>query len=129
MVTCCADCFAGSGGNPENVFNPHECELLDTAPDEHACFFIKRLNLITFFTSGPQETRAWTVPNGSTAPQAAGKIHTDMEKGFIRAEVVPWEQYVTCGSWSEARKHGYLRVEGKNYLVQDGDILVILFSR
>ena len=87
------------------------------------------LGLISFFTTGPDETRAWTVRENTLAPQAAGKIHTDMEKGFIRAEVVPWEQYVTCGSWSEARKHGYLRVEGKNYLVQDGDVLVILFSR
>ncbi|MEX2247020.1 MAG: redox-regulated ATPase YchF [Dehalococcoidia bacterium] len=84
--------------------------------------------LIAFFTVGPDECRAWTVRGGSTAPVAAGKIHTDMERGFIRAEVVHWDALLADGSIAEARKHGHLRQEGKTYVVQDGDVLNILFN-
>ena len=86
------------------------------------------LGLISFFTAGPDECRAWTVPAGATAPQAAGKIHSDLERGFIRAEVVRYEDLVTAGSEAEAKRRGLLRTEGKSYVVQDGDVLHILFN-
>lgn len=79
------------------------------------------LNLITFFTSGEKESRAWTVTKGSTAPQAAGKIHTDFEKAFIRAEVINWKDFVKFGE-AGAREAGKLRIEGKDYVIQDGDV-------
>jgi GTP-binding protein YchF len=86
------------------------------------------MGLITFYTVVGDECRAWTVRRGTPAQQAAGKIHSDMEKGFIRAEAVGWEEILTCGSLGEARKRGILRTEGKGYVVQDGDVLHILFS-
>ncbi len=84
--------------------------------------------LISFFTVGPDECRAWNVRRGATAPTAAGKIHTDLERGFIRAEVVRWDELLAAGTIAEARKHGHLRQEGKTYVVQDGDCLNILFN-
>ena len=84
--------------------------------------------LLSFFTVGPDECRAWNVRAGATAPVAAGKIHTDLERGFIRAEVVHWSDLQADGSIAEARKHGHLRQEGKAYLVQDGDVMNILFN-
>ena len=84
--------------------------------------------LISFFTVGPDECRAWNVHRGATAPTAAGKIHTDLERGFIRAEVVRWDELQAAGTIAEARKHGHLRQEGKTYVVQDGDCLNILFN-
>jgi GTP-binding protein YchF len=86
------------------------------------------LGLISFLTAGEDEVRAWTVPTGATAPQAAGKIHSDLERGFIRAEVVRYEDLVATGSIAEARKHGLLRTEGKTYVVQDGDVINVLFN-
>jgi GTP-binding protein YchF len=86
------------------------------------------LGLISFLTAGPDECRAWTVTAGSTAPEAAGKIHSDLRRGFIRAEVIRFEDLVACGSEAEARKRGLLRTEGKQYVVQDGDVLNILFN-
>lgn len=86
------------------------------------------LGLISFFTVVSDEVRAWTIRHNTSALKAAGKIHTDMEHGFIRAEVISHKDLVACGSISEAKKHGLLRVEGKNYIVQDGDILTILFN-
>ena len=86
------------------------------------------LNQLTFFTSGPEEVRAWTVTKGVTAPQASGKIHTDMERGFIRAEVVAYEDIIRCKSMAEARNQGVLRQEGKSYIVQEADIMLILFN-
>lgn len=86
------------------------------------------LGLITFFTSGEKETRAWTVAQGSTAPQAAGKIHTDFEKGFIRAETVGWKDFVELGGWPGAREAGKFRVEGKEYVVEDGDVMLFRFN-
>ena len=87
------------------------------------------LGLISFLTAGPDEVRAWPVRGGSTAVDAAGAIHTDLAKGFIRAETVSYEDLVTLGSMAEARKHGKLRSEGKTYQVHDGDVLEILFSK
>ncbi|MEP7360192.1 MAG: redox-regulated ATPase YchF [Chloroflexota bacterium] len=88
----------------------------------------KLLGLISFFTAGPDETRAWTIPDGSTAVDAAGAIHTDIARGFIRAETVSVEDLLTLGSMAEARKQGKLRSEGKTYLVKDGDTIEILHS-
>ncbi len=87
------------------------------------------LGLISFLTAGPDEVRAWPIPAGSTAVEAAGAIHTDLAKGFIRAETVGYDDLVTLGSTAEARKVGRLRSEGKTYRVADGDVLEILFSR
>jgi GTP-binding protein YchF len=87
------------------------------------------LGLISFLTAGPDEVRAWPVPDGSSAVDAAGAIHTDLARGFIRAETVAYEDLVTLGSMAEARRAGRLRSEGKTYRVRDGDVLEILFSR
>ena len=86
------------------------------------------LNLETYFTAGVKEVRAWTIKKGSTGPQAAGVIHTDFEKGFIRAEVIKFEDFVTYGSEAKCREAGKLNVEGKAYIVQDGDIMHFLFN-
>jgi len=86
------------------------------------------LHLITFFTAGPKETRAWTVEKGSKAPQAAGVIHTDFERGFIRAETISYEDYVAFKGETGAREAGKLRSEGKDYVVQDGDVMLFRFN-
>ncbi|HLZ71663.1 MAG TPA: redox-regulated ATPase YchF [Dehalococcoidia bacterium] len=86
------------------------------------------MGLISFLTAGEDECRAWTVRDGSTAPQAAGKIHSDLERGFIRAEVVRFEDLAAAGSMAEAKRHGHVRMEGKTYVVKDGDVLNILFN-
>jgi ribosome-binding ATPase len=86
------------------------------------------LGLITFFTVGPKEARAWTVTKGSKAPQAAGVIHTDFEKGFIRAETMSYEDFVRLGGEAAAKEQGKMRLEGKDYLVQDGDIMLFRFN-
>ncbi len=86
------------------------------------------LGLITFFTGNEREVRAWHIPRGSTALEAAGSIHSDLARGFIRAEVIRWDDLVRVGSWAEARKQGLLRLEGKDYIVQDGDVLLIRFN-
>ena len=86
------------------------------------------LGLRTFFTVGEDECRAWTVEGGASAQRAAGRIHSDLERGFIRAEVVPWNDLLDCGSEAEAKKRALLRTEGKDYEVQDGDVLHILFN-
>lgn len=86
------------------------------------------LNLITYFTSGEKETRAWTITRGSRAPQAAGVIHTDFERGFIAAEVVPWQDFISHGGWTGAKEKGLVRLEGKEYEVKDGDVMLFRFS-
>jgi ribosome-binding ATPase len=86
------------------------------------------LDLITFLTTGEDETRAWAVRRGAHAPEAAGVIHSDMERGFIRAEVVDYEDLVAAGSWDEAKSKGHLRVEGKDYEVAEGDVVHIRFA-
>ena len=86
------------------------------------------LHLVTYFTAGPKETRAWTVTRGTKAPQAAGVIHSDFERGFIRAETICYEDYVACGGEAGARDAGKMRLEGKDYVVQDGDVLHFRFS-
>ncbi len=122
-----------------------EAELADLSPDE-AQEYIKELGLkqsglndliqasyellglITFITTGPMESKAWTVNKGAKAPQAAGVIHTDFEKGFIRAEVINWQDLLNCGSWVSAKEKGMLRMEGKEYLIQDGDTVHFHFN-
>jgi len=83
------------------------------------------LGLISFFTTGEDETRAWTIKRGAKAPEAAGEIHTDFEKKFIRADVINWKELLDAGSWAAARQKGKLRTEGKEYIIQDGDVLEI----
>ena len=123
-----------------------EMELGELEPDEAAVFMeelgiaesgldrvialsYQLLGLVSFLTAGPDEVRAWPIPDGSTAVDAAGAIHTDLARGFIRAETVGYEDLVTLGSMAEARKAGRLRSEGKTYRVRDGDVLEILFSK
>ncbi|MFS8806935.1 DUF933 domain-containing protein, partial [Synechococcus sp. R6-10] len=86
------------------------------------------LGLRTYFTSGPKETRAWTIPVGATAPQAAGVIHSDFERGFIRAETVAYADLVAAGSLNAAKEKGLLRSEGKDYVVQEGDVMHFRFN-
>jgi GTP-binding protein YchF len=88
----------------------------------------KILDLLSFFTAGPKEVRAWTIPAGSRAPQAAGTIHSDFERGFIRAEVIAFTDYIRLGSEAAARASGLLRVEGRDYVLKDGDVVHFLFN-
>ena len=88
----------------------------------------RQLNLITYFTVGEKEARAWSLKEGSTAPQAAGVIHTDFEKGFIKAEVTSYEDFIACGSATECKAQGKLRIEGKDYIFKDGDIANFRFN-
>lgn len=124
-----------------------ELELAEMDPDEAAEFAeemglgstrgadaliqagYRLLDLVTFFTgSGPPEARAWPIRRGTPADQAAGKIHSDMERGFIRAEVVAWDKLVECGSFARAREQALARMEGKDYIVQEGDVMQIRFN-
>jgi len=89
----------------------------------------KILGLDTFFTTGSDETRAWTIKKGTKAPQAAGTIHTDFIKGFVRAEVINWQKFVACGGEAKAREQGLMRTEGKEYVVTDGDVCNFLINK
>jgi len=137
--------FGGEGTAIAAISGKVEAELAQMSDDEAAEFradlgitepgldrmirmSYELTGLISFFTVGPDECRAWNVRRGALAPQAAGKIHTDLERGFIRAEVVRWDDLLSDGSIAEARKHGHLRQEGKTYVVQDGDVMNILFN-
>jgi GTP-binding protein YchF len=123
-----------------------EMELGELEPDEAAVFMdelglkessldrvirlsYRLLGLISFLTAGPDEVRAWPIPDGSSSVEAAGAIHTDLAHGFIRAEVVPYHDLVELKTMAESRKHGKLRSEGKTYTVKDGDVIEILFSK
>jgi GTP-binding protein YchF len=123
-----------------------EMELGELEPDEAAVFMeelgiaessldrvirlsYRLLGLISFLTAGPDEVRAWPVPDGSTAVEAAGTIHTDLAHGFIRAETIGYEELLEAGSMAEAKRHGKVRSEGKTYRVRDGDVIEVLFSR
>ena len=122
-----------------------ESDLVDLAPEEAADFLKEMgveesgvgsmirqtyhlLGLQTFFTAGEKEVRAWTIQQGDTAPQAAGVIHTDFERGFIKAETVAYEDLVRCGSVAGAREKGLYRMEGKEYVVKDGDVMLFRFN-
>jgi ribosome-binding ATPase len=123
-----------------------EMELGELEPDEAAVFMeelglhessldrvialsYRLVGLISFLTAGPDEVRAWPIPDGSNAVDAAGAIHTDLARGFIRAETIGYEDLLAIGSMAEAKKHGKLRSEGKTYRVRDGDVIEILFSK
>ena len=88
----------------------------------------KLLGLQTYFTAGVKEVRAWTIRIGDTAPKAAGEIHTDFEKGFIRAKVVSYDEFIKNSGWKMSQENGVLRLEGKDYIVQDGDLMEFLFN-
>ncbi len=119
-----------------------EFEVIDIKPEERASFGLaaelkldslikesyKILNLITFFTTGADETRAWTLKDGGKAPQAGGVIHSDFEKYFIKAEVINWQRLILAGGFAKAREEGLIRTEGKNYLMKDGDVIEIKSS-
>ena len=102
--------------------------LSESGLDRLVAASYKLLGLISFLTTGEKETRAWTIKRGTKAPQAAGKIHSDFERGFIRAEVVSYDDFVACGNYAAAREAGKIRLEGKDYVVQDGDIIEFLFN-
>jgi ribosome-binding ATPase YchF (GTP1/OBG family) len=118
-----------------------EAELSELPEEEAAAFregpsalnevvarLFESLDLITFFTAAENETRAWTLRRGGTALDAAGQIHSDIARGFIRGEVIRWDELVECGSHAEARRRGKERLEGKSYVVQDGDVLNVRFN-
>ena len=86
------------------------------------------LDLITFFTAGPKEARAWTLRRGAKAPEAAGVIHSDFERGFIRAETIAYDDYVACNGEAGAKEAGKMRAEGRSYLVRDGDVILFRFN-
>ena len=88
----------------------------------------KILELDTYFTSGPEETRAWTITKESTAPNAAGEIHSDFEKGFIRAETISYDDFIANDGWVNSKTNGKMRLEGKDYIVKDGDVLNFRFN-
>jgi len=96
--------------------------------DQLAHVGFRTLGLQTFLTAGPKEARAWTIPVGATAPQAAGVIHTDFQRGFIKAEVVSYDELVAAGSMAEAKARGKVRIEGKDYVMQDGDVVEFRFN-
>jgi hypothetical protein len=102
--------------------------LSEPAMNRFLQYIYKTLNLISFLTVGSDEVRAWSIPGGFNVQKAAGRIHTDLEKGFIRAEVVSFDDLAACGSLQEAKKNGKLRLEGKDYIVKDGDVINILFN-
>ncbi|HNY35916.1 MAG TPA: redox-regulated ATPase YchF [Candidatus Pacearchaeota archaeon] len=109
--------------------SPEERESFGLSPEPKMNELIKEsydlLGLITFLTTGSDETRAWTIHKGDKAPQAGGAIHTDFEETFIKAEVINWEKLIECGGFSAAREKGMIRTEGKEYVVQDGDVIEI----
>jgi ribosome-binding ATPase YchF (GTP1/OBG family) len=123
-----------------------ECEIADISDDDERREFMaaygltesgldklaraayKTVGLISFLTAGEPEVRAWTIKRGSRAPQAAGRIHTDFERGFIRAEVCGFDDFVACGGIVGAKEKGKVRIEGKDYVVSDGDIIHFRFN-
>ena len=88
----------------------------------------KILELETFFTSGPEETRAWTIKKNCLAPAAAGEIHSDFQKGFIRAETISYEDFISSNGWLNSKNNGKMRLEGKDYVIKDGDVLNFRFN-
>lgn len=138
--------YAKSEGSEVLVICAKTEEELSTMPAEESAVFLEELGLeesglnrlikksyallglISYLTAGEKETRAWTIVNGTKAPQAAGKIHTDFEKGFIRAEVVEWQTLLECGGYNGAREKGKVRSEGKEYVIKDGDVVLFRFN-
>lgn len=106
----------------------NELNLTESGLDRIIKASYSLLGLISYLTAGPQEVRAWTIKKGTKAPQAAGKIHSDFERGFIRAEVVSYDDLMSCGSMTAAKEKGLVRLEGKDYVMQDGDIVLFRFN-
>jgi GTP-binding protein YchF len=146
IVAAIADRYGHAGAMVDALSAKIEMELGELEPEEAAVFMTelglaessldrvirlsyRLLGMISFLTAGPDEVRAWPIPDGSNAVDAAGAIHTDLAHGFIRAEVVPYEDLLALKTMAESRKHGKLRSEGKTYLVHDGDVIEILFSK
>ena len=140
-----ADMAAGQGARAEVICAAAEAEIAQLPSGEQRAFLddlglaepglarviragYALLGLQTFFTAGPKEARAWTIAAGATAPQAAGVIHTDFQRGFIRAEVVAYADFTACGGESAARDAGKLRSEGKEYVMADGDVVHFRFN-
>lgn len=105
-----------------------EYNIKESGLDQLARVAYEKLGLITFFTSGSDETRAWTIKNGTKAPQAAGVIHSDFERGFIKAEVIKFEDYISLGGNQKCKEQGKLNIEGKDYIMKDGDIVTFKFN-
>ena len=138
--------MAAAQGNAHVIISARIEEEISQLDDEEAAMFLEEmgleeagldrliragyelLHLETYFTVGPKEARAWTIRKGTAAPQAAGVIHGDFERGFIRAETIAFDDYVACGGEAKARETGKLRAEGKGYVVQDGDVMHFLFN-
>ncbi len=112
----------------DKAFFLKEYNLMESALDQLIRSAYSLLQLITYFTVGPQEVRAWTIQNGTKAPEAAGVIHTDFQRGFIKAEVIAFDDYKRYKSESNCREAGKLRIEGKEYIVQDGDVILFRFN-
>ena len=106
----------------------NELGLKESGLDRLVKASYKLLGLISFLTAGEPETRAWTIKNGTKAPKAAGKIHTDFEKGFIRAECIDWQLLIDCGNYTKAKELGKVHSEGKDYVMKDGDVVLFRFN-
>ena len=106
----------------------HELGVAKSGLDQLVQVGYETLGLITFITSGEKEVRAWTIHKGEKAPEAAGEIHSDLERGFIRAEVIEWQKMVEAGGWAAAKSKGWVRTEGKEYVMKDGDIMNVLHN-
>ncbi len=136
---------AGEGAPVVAICAKLEAEIADMGDEDRAAFLAdlgleepglnrlvraayELLGLQTYFTAGPKEVRAWTIHRGDTAPRAAGAIHTDFERGFIRAEVIAYDDYIACGGEQGAKEAGKMRVEGKEYVVRDGDVIYFRFN-
>ena len=123
-------CAAACAGTGHAVYHDAEYWGADATPDLDRliqCSYTL-LGLISFLTYGEDECRAWTIQNGTKAPQAAGKIHSDIERGFIRAETINFADMIACGSVQAAKEKGLLRSEGKDYVVRDGDMIYFRFN-
>ena len=105
-----------------------ELGIKDFGLDKLVVAGYKVLGLISYLTAGEQEVRAWTITNGTKAPGAAGKNHTDFEKGFIKAEVIDYNELINLGSYTLAKEKGLVRIEGKDYVVKDGDVMLFRFN-
>ena len=144
-IRCLPACFHVRVRDPNNCCAELEAQIQQLPPEERPAFLeaagltepglhklvsagYGRLGLLTYLTAGEQETRAWTIRRGWTAPQAAGVIHTDFERGFIKAEVCSYDDLLKHGSEAKLREKGLLRIEGKEYVVKDGDVMHFRFA-